>query len=142
MNRMKYLVPIGFAASDRDAIRQSVFDPRGQYADVSNPERLFVPSTCIKLGAIMDAKADVTLERTGPLALAWDQEGIALAFEESCSAGRPSQCSWQRLWKRRLRTFNTGSEAGNDGGVVIGTRIQGGYANDVISSSPRFEAHQ
>ena len=130
------LARAGFDDDARTAIT-AIFDPTA-----SNPALLFDPATCITLGAMMDASAVVAAERGDPLALAWDDHGNPVAYEEACPEDSPTKCSWERLWKRRLRVYNTGSQAGNDGRSVSGTLVTGGYANDVIAKSAHYEPQQ
>lgn len=112
----------GFSAGDRDVIRQQVFDPRGEYSATRDPERLFDPSICIKLGVVMDAKADVTDELDETL----------VAGEVPCTVElRWSQCTWERAWKRRFRVFNGGSQ-----GMQIPSVVQ--YADEIVNDSVSY----
>jgi hypothetical protein len=73
-----------------------------------NPEKLFNPATCIKLGAMMDAKAEVERERDG----------------HQCAAAL-SACTWDVLWRRRLCAFNTGI---GDNSCDYATKVLDGIA--------------
>jgi hypothetical protein len=133
----------------RTRVEGSAFDSAGRAAilaiynpKTNTPEWLFHPETCIELGAVMDSTAVVAAERGDPLVLLRDREGTPIAYEETCPLDWPSQCSWQRLWKRRFRVYNTGSETGNDGGTGVGGYVAGGYANDVIQNSGFYVPQQ
>ena len=98
------LYSVGFLPADRLCIRQQVFDPLGEFADVRNPQLLFNPKTCVKLGAMEDQKASVS-----------EEVGAPLTGEAGCPP-RETQCTWERVWKRRFRVYNAGAETKDDGG--------------------------
>jgi hypothetical protein len=61
-----------------------------------NPvEKLFDPGVCVPLDAQVLVLADV------------EPEGN----DKDCAAQK-TQCTWERLWKRRLCVFNTGGQGG------------------------------
>lgn len=79
-------------------------------------ERLFNPEVCVMLGAAMATRAKTSEERGPPL-----------ATEPNCRIDYPSNCSFERQWKRRLRVYNAGTEtAGWE------------YAEDIVLNSNRY----
>ena len=82
----------------------ALYDPMSQ-----NPtEKLFDPTICVRLGALEDVLLPVNPE-----------------MQDAGCSSKPNQCSWERLWRRRLCVFNTGGQHG-DGGTCD-------YATDVFS---------
>ncbi|MCC6128454.1 MAG: hypothetical protein IT186_00890 [Acidobacteria bacterium] len=84
-------------------IRAQFYDPM-----VDDPtSKLFDPSRCVMLGALMDSRAAVQAELGAPIVLTGN------VMEDVCPgdpAPPPSECTWRRLWKRRFRVFNAGSQ--------------------------------
>jgi hypothetical protein len=92
-------VSISRQPDPQEATLLAVYDPRSDSPDV-----LFDPDVAILFGALFVSDAAVT------------PESDPLAGEPAC-LGSPTDCSWVRLWRRRLRTYNTGLERvdpGND----------------------------
>jgi hypothetical protein len=67
---------------------------------VDNPETLFDPTICTDFAGAAHAAASVSDE----LLERYPGE------EDDCRDDDVSECSWNRIWKRRLRVFNTGRE--------------------------------
>ena len=105
----------------------------------SNPSLLFNPATCVNLGAMMDADATVS-DELGPALLLMTNKNGDQGFEQTCRTDYLTQCSWERVWERRLRVYNTGSQTGRDGGSVNTSTnlIDGGYANTVITNAQQY----
>ncbi len=118
----------GFSSSARSAIL-AVYDPRND-----SPEKLFDPQVCAMFGALMDTKGKVHDEDLGPLVLRSDSNGNPTLWETNCVIhnDRFNECSWNRLWIRRLTVFNTGNETGGEQS----------YGNKVLAAAPNYSPIQ
>ncbi|MCC6128745.1 MAG: hypothetical protein IT186_02355 [Acidobacteria bacterium] len=119
-------------------IRTNVYNP-GCGLDTScaannNPvAKLFNPSICVPLASLMDATSNARIEGAAPLALD-DPPGNQVTEPYCVGDPTPSlgQCTWERVWKRRFRVFNGGSQT-SVGAVP--------YADAVVSESNRYLPH-
>jgi hypothetical protein len=79
------------------AKRQAIWDIYDPLQD-SPVEKLFNPGVCVPLGAQVLVLAEVQSE----------------SLDTGCSE-KITQCTWERLWRRRLCVFNTGGQGGFGG---------------------------
>ncbi len=85
-----YIYGASLSVADEQALLDA-YNPR-----VDNTEALFDPELSSTFGALFLA-AEGTPEFRG-----LDQELVCTQY--------PSECTWERLWKRRLRVYNSGKE--------------------------------
>jgi hypothetical protein len=123
-NSLNDYLKSGFSAADSAQIRALYYNPAcgADVACASENDpvtRLFNPSICTPMAGMMDANADVTAEDDAP---------VTSPVEDVCP-GDPTpsvgQCTWKRLWRRRFRVFNGGSET---------STIAAGYAVNIVDT--------